>query len=320
MIEKTKKRIIGFRVFFRIHLIQFLGGIVLFSWYIIPHTKEEPMNLENMIAKGYNLLTTWGIRIIGVLVVLFLAWIVAGWAGRAAMRRFEKSDFDQTLSRFFANMIRYAIIIATGIGVLGVFGVQTASFAAVIAAAGLAVGLAFQGTLSNFASGVMLLVFRPFKIGDVVNAAGQIGMVSEIDLFTTEFTSFDNRRIIVPNSSIFGSTIENITHHPTRRVDVAVGTEYSADIDATRKVLESIPAQVEKALTDPEPQIFCGELGASSVDWQLRIWAKTEDYWDVYQDTIKLTKKALEEASIGIPFPQMDVHFDEPNLKALGGR
>jgi len=223
----------------------------------------------------------------------------------------EARKFDPTLTRFFANMARYAILVGVGLGCMGVFGIETTSFAAIIGAAGLAVGLAFQGTLSSFSAGIMLLVFRPFKVGDVVAAGGVTGVVEEIELFTTEFKTPDNRKVIVPNSAIFGSTIENITHHPTRRVDISVGCEYSAEIDKCRDVLESMTKTLPKVLPEPAPQVFLKELGSSSVDWQVRVWCKTEDYWDVWQATTRATKMALDAAGIGIPFPQMDVHLDK---------
>jgi len=276
------------------------------------------VNVDKITTTLTELATTWGLRVVGVLVVLFIAWILAGWSRRALQGAFEKRKFDQTLTRFFSNMLRYAILVGAGLGCLGVFGIQTASFAAVIAAGGLAIGLAFQGSLSNFAAGVMLLVFRPFKVGDLINVAGTLGIVEELELFTTELKSLDNRRYIVPNSSIFGSTIENVTHYDTRRVDVPVGVEYRADIDKTREVLESVPAKVEGALSDPPPQIFLKELGASSVDWQVRVWCKTPDYWGVHQATVRAAKQALDAAGLGIPFPQVDVHFDAPVVAAIG--
>jgi small conductance mechanosensitive channel len=198
-----------------------------------------------------------------------------------------------------------------------VFGIQTTSFAAVIAAGGLAIGLAFQGTLSNFAAGVMLLAFRPFKVGDLIVVAGTMGTVQEIELFTCELTALDNRRIVIPNSSIFGSTIENLTHHPQRRVDIPVGTSYSADTDRVRAVLEATLAKVEGVLEEPAPQVLLKGLGSSSVDWQLRGWCNTEDYWDVWQRMIRDAKAALDREGIGIPFPQQDVHLDPDVVQAL---
>jgi len=269
------------------------------------------MKWDAIIEKAGDLLVAWGLKLVGVFFALFLAWIVAGWIRRVIWRIFEKRELDPALGRFFASLARYAIIAAAVLGCLGVFGIQTASFAAILAAAGLAIGLAFQGTLSNFASGVMLLIFRPFTIGDVVNVGGNLGVIKEIDLFTTEMTTFDNRRLVIPNSKIFGETIENITYYDTRRVDVSVGASYDASIDDTRKVLEAVPGKIQSVLSDPEPQIFLAELGASSVDWKVRMWCNTPDYWDVYQEAIRLIKSEMETASISIPYPQMDVHLNK---------
>ena len=199
---------------------------------------------------------TWGVRIIAVTVALVLAAFVSRAVARALTRTLERRKFDLTLTRFFGALIRYAILGGAIIGCLGVFGIQTASFAAVIAAIGLAIGLALQGTLSNFAAGVMLLVFRPFNVGDLINVAGQQGIVEQLQLFTTDLCTLDNRKLVVPNSQIFGHVIENITHHETRRVDIDVGVAYSADIDETRRVLETVPGQVEGVLQDPAPQIL----------------------------------------------------------------
>jgi small conductance mechanosensitive channel len=186
-----------------------------------------------------------------------------------------KAQIDETLTRFVGHLVRWLVILLAVLACLGVFGVQTTSFAAVIGAAGLAVGLAFQGTLSNFAAGVMLLVFRPFSVGDVVNAAGVLGKVQAIELFTVAIDTFDNRRIIIPNSSVFGSTIENVSYHPIRRADVDVGTDYTADIDQTRELLLAAAKSVEGGLEDPAPDVFLAGLGASSVDWSVTGFATT---------------------------------------------
>ncbi len=259
----------------------------------------------------------YGPKVIGVLVALVLALMIAGWTERVVRAALERRSFDATLTRFFAKLARYFILIAAVLGCLGVFGIQTASFAAVLAAAGFAIALAFQGTLGNFAAGVMLLVFRPFKVGDYVEVNGETGTCEHIDLFTCEFRTLDNRRLIVPNGSVFGNTITNYTGYDVRRVDIDVGAEYSADVDATRAALEKATAKVEGMLADPPPQVFLKGLGDSSIDWQVRVWCKTPDYWDVWQATVRATKLALDEAGIGIPFPQQDVHFDEAVVKAL---
>ncbi len=260
---------------------------------------------------------TWGLRVVGAIITLFVAWVIAGWVRRSIRRALEARRVDETLVRFFANVARWAILIGAIIGVLGVFGVQTASFAALIASVGLAIGLAFQGTLSNFAAGVMLLVFRPFKVGDFVRVAGELGTVEEIELFFTELKTPEAKKLVVPNSSILSAAIENFTHHDVRRVSVPVGVDYGADLDRTRAILEGCVKDIEGALADPAPQIFLSALGASSVDWEVRVWTHGDVYWDVHQRTVAAAKKALDAAGIGIPFPQMDVHFDEPVVTAL---
>jgi small conductance mechanosensitive channel len=246
----------------------------------------------------------------GALAFLVVSWMVAAWVGRTVRRGFIKASVDDTLGIFLSNAARWAILIMAMLAALGMFGIQTTSFAAVIGAAGLAVGLAFQGTLSNIASGVMLLIFRPFKVDDVINAAGVTGKVIEIGLFTTSFDTLDNRRIFVPNALIFGGTIENVTYHDKRRVDVSVGTDYGADLDEVRTVLERSIVSVDGILDEPESQIYLLELGASSIDWAVRVWCRTEDYWEVREAVTRAIKVELDTAGIGIPFPQMDVHVD----------
>ena len=258
-----------------------------------------------------------GPKVLGVLLALFFAWVIAGWTERGVRAGLENRNFDATLTRFFAKLTRYLILIGAVLGCLGVFGIQTASFAAVLAAAGFAVGMAFQGTLGNFAAGIMLLAFRPFKVGDYVEVNGETGTCEHIDLFTCEFRTLDNKKLIIPNGAVFGSTITNYTGYEIRRADISVGAEYSADIDATRAVLEKAAASVPGMIQEPAPQVFLKGLGDSSVDWQVRIWCKTEDFWDVWQATVRACKVSLDEAGIGIPFPQQDVHLDESVVKAL---
>lgn len=250
-------------------------------------------------------------KVMGVIVLLFVAWVAASWLGRLARKAMLKARLDETLTKFFSKFIRWAVLILALLACLGVFGVETTSFAAVIGAAGLAIGLAFQGTLGNFAAGIMLLMFRPFKVGDIVNVAGQTGKVDEIELFTTTIDTPDNRRIIIPNGSVFGSVIENISHHSTRRVDVAVGSDYSADLDETRDILTRVATNVSGRLDDPEPAVVLLELGGSSIDWSVRVWCNSADFWGVKQALTRDVKNALDQAGIGIPFPQMDVHMDQ---------
>ncbi len=257
------------------------------------------------------LIGTWAAKIIGALLGLFIANIVAGMARNAVNKQLTKANFDKTLTRFFANMARYVVLVLAVLAVLGIFGVQTTSFAAVIGGASLAIGLAFQGSLGNFAAGVMLLVFRPFKVGDIIKAAGVDGQVHEISLFTTVLDTLDYRRIILPNGAVFGATIENITHHDARRVFIDVGCDYGADIDATRAALEKAAAAVPDQPEGHAPEVFLAGLGGSSVDWQVRVWCKREAFWDCHQATVRAIKIALDEANIGIPYPTMDVNLNQ---------
>ena len=266
---------------------------------------SEYLNPETL-----SLVTQYGVRVVGALLLLFAAWVLAGWVGSVVRRSLERANFDLTLTKFFSNVARYVVLILALLSCLGVFGVNVTSFAAVLAAAGFAIGLAFQNSLSNFSAGVMLLVFRPFKVGDVVNVAGHTGIINEIELFTTQMDTFDNRRIIIPNSQVFDSTIENISYHSTRRVDVSVGTEYSADLDKTREVLEGVANAVEAKLPEKDIQVALLELGDSAISWQVRVWVNAPDWWPTREMLTRNIKVALDEAGIGIPFPQMDVHLD----------
>ncbi len=255
-------------------------------------------------------LIDYGLNVIGALVLVFAAWVVSGWARRATARALERTRMDATLVKFFANFAKYTVMVLAILACLGIFGVETVSFAAVFAAVGFAIGLAFQGTLSNFAAGVMVLTFRPFKVGDVVNVGGVTGKVEQIDLFTTTLDTPDNRRIIMPNAAVAGTTIENFTHHDTRRVDVNVGTDYSADLDATRRVLQMVADAEPAKLPDRDSQVYLLELGDSSIAWVVRVWTKTENYWAVRERLTRDIKVGLDKAGISIPFPQMDVHMD----------
>lgn len=270
------------------------------------------MNLEQWInEETMALAVSYALRVIGALIVLFLGWSVAAWVRGLIEKRLTAADFDLTLTKFFANVARYLILILVVLSCLRFFGVDTTSFAAVLAAAGFAVGLALQGTLSNFSAGVMLLAFRPFKVGDAVTVAGETGIVEGIELFTTKIDTFDNRRIIIPNSAVFSATIENKSFHDTRRVDVSVGTDYSADLDQTRDILQRTADAIEQRLPDKDTAVVLQELGDSAIGWQVRVWTRSEHYWDVFQQLTRDVKVNLDTAGVGIPFPQMDVHLDK---------
>ena len=246
------------------------------------------------------------LAIVLILAVLF----IAGWARGLTTKACRKANVEETLARFLGNMLRYLVLFAGGIAILGTLNVETTSFAAILAAVGFAIGMAMSGMLGNIAAGIMLLFFRPFKVGDVASAGGTTGKVIEIGLFTTTFDTPDNRRIIVPNGSIFGGTIENVSHHDTRRVAVAVGTDYGADIDKTREVLLAAAKACTGVLQDPEPAAVLTGLGGSSIDWSVRVWVNAADFWAVSDQLTRDVKYALDNADIGIPYPQMDVHLD----------
>lgn len=249
------------------------------------------------------------------LALLFVCYIVASWIGRSVGGVVTKK-VDVTLGKFLNKAVRNTImLIVAMVAMQLIFGVQVAGLAAVLAAAGFAIGLALQGTLANFAAGVMLLVFRPFKVDDYIAVAGTEGTVEEIDLFTTRLNAPDNRHLIIPNGEIFGAKLENYSRNSLRRVDVNVGAAYSADLETTRNALERAVAKIAVACTQPsenantpEPQVYLKELGASSVDWQLRVWCHPSQYWSVRESLTAAAKDALDQAGISIPFPQMDVH------------
>jgi small conductance mechanosensitive channel len=252
----------------------------------------------------------WAVKIVGAIILVFVAYIVAGWVRSITKKAMEKARLDETLVRFISNGARWMTLLVSFIAVLGIFGIQTASFAAVLGAMGVAIGLAFQGTLGNLASGVMLLAFRPFKIGDVIDVAGQTGKVDEIDLMTTALNTPDNKRIIIPNGMVFSSVITNFSAESLRRVDVKVGVDYSADLEKTREVLMSVTKDIELQLEGHDPVVVCTDLGDSSVNWQVRFYVHPDDFFTVLEAGTVAVKKALDEAGIGIPFPQMDVHLD----------
>ena len=257
-----------------------------------------------------ELVVSYAVRVVGALALLFVAWIFAAWARRFTRKRLTQVDFDLTLTQFFSNSVRYVLLTLAGLSCLQLFGINVTSFAAVIAATGFAIGMAFQNSLSNFSAGIMLLAFRPFKVGDVVNVAGYTGKIAEIELFKTMMDTADNRRIIVPNSVVFSSTIENLSFHKTRRVGVGVGTDYGSDLDETRAVLERVANEVSTKLQGEDSQVVLLELGDSAIAWQVRVWVDAANYGAAKQELTRAVKLELDKAGIGIPFPQMDVHLD----------
>lgn len=259
--------------------------------------------------------TNYGIDTIGALAILILGWMAAGWAGRATERALGRSRrIDLTLQHFFGSLVRYALIVFTVLATLQQFGVQTTSFLAVLGAAGLAIGLALQGTLSNVASGVMLLIFRPFKAGDFIEAGSVTGTVTSLSLFTTELKTGDGIYIVAPNTELWGKSLKNFSRNPTRRVQIVLGIDYGDDINLAIETAKSVVEAEALALTDPEPQYVVAEMAESSINIFVRVWVNTPDYWTVFFNLNKGLKEACDKAGITIPFPQRSIHIESGEL------
>jgi len=230
---------------------------------------------------------------------------------KTARNVMKKRDVDVTLQKFLGDLLSWVLKLLLFITVIAKLGVETASFAAIIAAAGLAIGLALQGSLGNFAGGVLIMIFKPFKIGDLIEAQGAIGVVKEIEIFTTKLTGLSNREIIIPNGALSNGNIVNFTTEGTRRVDLVIGVSYDADIKETKKVLTDVLNSHSKVLQDPKPTVNVLELADSSVNFAVRPWCKTEHYWDVYFEVTENVKLALDKANIEIPYPHR-VNINKP--------
>ncbi|HSH71349.1 MAG TPA: mechanosensitive ion channel domain-containing protein [Deferrisomatales bacterium] len=267
--------------------------------------------VQDMLKSLIPFVTTYGLQVVGALVILFLGKFAAGFADSAVRKVLGKAKTDPVLAGFLANLVRYAILAFTVIAALSKFGIQTTSFIAVLGAAGLAVGLALQGSLSNFAAGVLLLIFRPFSLDDWVSAGGATGKVVEIGIFTTTLHTGDNQKVIIPNSGVMGGNITNVNANPTRRVDLTAGISYGDDIGKAKEVLEKLLADHPKVLADPAPKVAVVALADSSVNFVVRPWVNTADYWDVYFEVTRAIKEELDKAGISIPFPQRDVHMHQ---------
>ncbi len=250
-----------------------------------------------------------GLSIVGAVLILILGFWIAGRARAFTIKALDKPlNSDEMLKGFFGSIVRYLVIIATVLAVLGQFGVETTSLIAVLGAASLAIGLALQGTLSNVAAGVMLLVFRPFRVGQFVELNGMSGTVKDLTLFTTELATGDNVQIILPNSSVWGSPLKNYSAHPTRRVDMVYGIAYDADIDKAMSIIKAAIAADDRCHKAPEPLVVVGNLGDSSVDLTTRVWCAAGDYWGVKFDLTKKIKEAFDAEGVDIPFPTRTVY------------
>ena len=259
------------------------------------------------IAKDW--LVTNGPNVLIALVIFIIGRILAKWVATIARKAMLKAGIEQTLVRFLNKLIYYVLLAAVVIAAADQVGIKTTSFIAILGAAGLAVGLALKDSLANFASGVMLILFQPFKVGDAISTTGVTGKVFQIDIFSTIIMTADNQKVIVPNSSITSGVITNITAEPTRRIDLTIGIGYDDDITHAKKVLKSLVDADSRILKDPAPAIGVVELADSSVNLIVRPWVKTGDYWDVRLDLTEKIKLTFDKEGISFPYPQQEVHM-----------
>lgn len=265
--------------------------------------------IDNIIAQLKGLIETYGMQVVYALLILIIGIWVSKGIKKTLAKLMGRSKLDDTLIPFVTNLVYTGLVAFVVIAALDKLGIQSASFITILGAAGLAVGLALQGSLSNFAAGVLLLIFRPFRVGDYIEGGGVAGVVEEILIFTTTLKTPDNKMVIVPNAKMGGDNIINYSAKEIRRVDLVAGIGYNDNIGDAKVVLEKIVSADSRILKDPAHQIAVSELADSSVNFVVRVWVKTADYWDVYFDTTENIKLEFDAAGISIPFPQQDVHL-----------
>ncbi len=269
------------------------------DWATVPQLLQD---------KGIDLGIDFGIRAATALAIFLLGKFFIGMLVKAITKVMQTQDIDKTLMTFVANLVRISLMVVVVIAAIGALGVETTSFIAIFGAAGLAVGLALQGSLSNFASGVLIVLFRPYRVGDFIEAAGIAGVVEQVQILTTILKTGDNKQIIVPNSQIMNSIITNYSAKDTRRIDMVVGVSYSDDLDKVRKTIEELLQAESRILDEPAVTIGVSELAESSVNFVVRPWVSTADYWGVKFDLTEAIKKRFDQEGISFPFPQRDIH------------
>ncbi|MCB1801591.1 MAG: mechanosensitive ion channel [Gammaproteobacteria bacterium] len=268
-------------------------------------------NAEQIITQVQELVAVYGLRVLAALGILFFGRIAAGWARKLVTRMMKRGRADPIIGGFVSSITYVAAMVFVVLAALGQLGIQTTSFIAVLGAAGLAIGLALQGSLSNFAAGFLLIMFRPFKVGDYIEGAGVSGSVESIQIFTTTLRTPDNKTVIVPNAKLLDDNITNYSTQETRRVDLTIGVSYDADLGEVKRILGEIAAGDSRVHAEPAPVVAVSELADNSVNLVLRMWTKTGDYWPLRFATIETIKTRFDEAGIGIPYPQRDVHLYE---------
>ena len=269
----------------------------------------EGITLSGIVDMIIEQISTWGLKVVGALVAFIIGRMAAGWLRKGVRNTLEQSRLAAPFVPVLSNLVYYAALSFVIIAVLGIVGIETASLAVVLGAASLAIGLALQGTLSNFASGVMLMIFRPIRIGDLVEVGGVSGTISEIGIFSTRLNTADNVSIEIPNSNVYGETIKNYSTNDNRRVDMVMGIGYEDDIGLAIETMRGIMRADERILKDPEPALVVGELADSSVNILVRPWCLKEDYWALKWDLTRQFKEELERVGVSLPFPQQDVHL-----------
>lgn len=263
----------------------------------------------DLISKASEMVLIYAPKLLLAIVTLIIGLWIIKLITRAIAYVLEARQFDPSLQKWLASILGVLLKACLFISVISMIGVQTTSFIAILGAAGLAVGLALQGSLSNFAGGVLILIFKPFKVGDYIQAQGQEGVVDAIDVFCTFLTTLDNQQVILPNGPLAGDKLVNLTHQPKRRVDLSVGISYGDNIDKAQQALIAMAKKDPRILSEHEPFVGVSEYGDNSINLVFWVWCKTDDYWDVFFDTNKKIKAALDGAGISIPFPQRDVHI-----------
>ncbi|MFZ7126287.1 MAG: mechanosensitive ion channel family protein [Desulfobacterales bacterium] len=265
--------------------------------------------MEKIAANIYTMLTVYGLKVLAAIVILIVGRMVSGGISNLLQKVMARRNVDPTITNFVGNLAYFGLLTFFILAALTQLGIQTTSFIAVIGAAGLAIGLALQGSLSNFAAGFLLILFRPFKVGDYIEGAGTAGTVEKIQIFTTTLKTPDNKIIIIPNTKLTEDNIVNYSTTGTRRVDMVFGIGYGDDIDKARQIIQELIASDGRILKEPEPLVVVSELGDSSVNFVARPWTRSGDYWGVYFDMHEKVKKRFDEEGISIPFPQRDVHI-----------
>ncbi len=264
--------------------------------------------MEAVMDNIYKFLADYGLRIVGAIIILVVGYWLAQLISKLIGKAMTKAKVESTLTSFVQHLCQIGLLVFVVIAALNKVGVKTDSFVVVIGAAGLAIGFALQGSLSNFAAGIMLIIFKPFKVGDFIEAAGKMGTVQEIQIFNTILNSPDNIRIIIPNGQVTGGNIMNFTVNGTRRIDLVVGVSYGDDLKKTQQVIKEVIISDNRVLKEPAYTVAVSELGESSVNFVVRPWVKATDYWAVRFDLIEKIKLALDKNGITIPFPQRDIH------------